>query len=222
MNEGEIGTLAGDLVRIHRAINRGFSVATDASYNFARMGFSDEDVKQGFLSYLRAHVAVLAAHHRTEDEVFFPRLRQCLTGVPYQELLTEHSDMEPFFDQIRLALADLRVGHHVKESLEVLAYALNKNRELWRPHIYKEEQYFCAGALNAVLTTDQQAQLQQAMAAHSLQNARPEALVLPFILYNLAAADRVAFSANLPPHLLARVQGEWKGVWRTMQPFLLA
>ena len=221
MNEGEVGGLADDLVRIHRAISRGFMVAADASHSFARNGFDDEELKLGFLNYVRAHVAILAAHHRAEDEVAFPRLRERLPEAPYDTLLAEHRHMEPFFEQMRLAIADIRIGKHVKESLEVLVYALNMNRELWRPHIYQEETHFNAEAVNAVFEADEQNEISQAMARCSQQNAKPDSLVIPFILYNLAPADRAGFSAHLQPVLLARMNEEWKGQWRTMKPFLL-
>ncbi|HZW04420.1 MAG TPA: hemerythrin domain-containing protein [Anaerolineaceae bacterium] len=222
MIEGQGNDLAGDLVRVHRAITRGFAVATDASYRFARDGFDDEELKQGFLDYVQAHVEILAAHHEAEDVTAFPRLRLRLPEAPYDELQAEHRYMGPNIDQIRLAILDIRVGVHVKESLDVLVYALNNNRELWRPHILKEEQNFSAEALAGALSAAEQCEIRAALLQSSIAHTRRDSLVIPFLLYNLSGAGRAAFRASLPPVVAERVLGDWRPAWRRMIPFLLA
>ena len=93
--------LAGDFLRIHRAITRGLNVSVSKGSEYIQKGFPDPDLQQGFALYLQTLAAVLSAHHLGEDEVAFPALKLKLPDEPYEKLGSDHVEIEKKLVQIK-------------------------------------------------------------------------------------------------------------------------
>jgi hemerythrin-like domain-containing protein len=193
--------LAADMIRVHRALTRGLNVSLDAARRFAEFGFDDDDLKAGFLDYLRALVTMLDAHHHGEELLAFPLLRSRSVEGPYDELSAEHHQMEPWIDKTRWMISDVSVGSSLGQSLDALCFAIKEIREIWRPHILKEEQAFNAERIAAQMSPSEQADIGAQLARFSLERAQPSSLVVPFMLYNLPSSDRLVMMSLMPPHV---------------------
>jgi hemerythrin-like domain-containing protein len=218
MSEIQKPNVAVELIRIHKVITRGLEVAIERSQAFAQEGFPDASTQQGFVSYVQALASVLHGHHLTEDDLAFPYFREKLPEMPVEQLSAEHRRMEPILEEIRVALD----GKIATATLEELNSALMRIAELWRPHIWKEEQSFDPEIVGALLDVNEQVRLVQQFAQHSQQHGGPDYLVVPFMLYNLSPDDRAAFSQAMPPIVTQQlVPIVWKEKWEPMVPFLL-
>ena len=82
-----------DLQRIHRVITRGLAVAQDNGQAFARGGFPNDTTREGFWKYCRGLEANAHGHHVTEDDLFFPYLRERLPDTDFDEFVAEHQLM---------------------------------------------------------------------------------------------------------------------------------
>lgn len=72
------------------------------------------------------------------------------------------------------------------------------------------------------MSPDNQAQLSATSAKFSQVYSRPPFLVIPFLVFNLAGADRAAFTQTIPKVVLEElVLKEWKEKWEPMKSFLL-
>ncbi len=219
--ENSLPNLARDLVRIHRAISRGLSVSATRGAEFIKDGFPDARMRQGFFSYVQALTIVLGAHHLAEDEIAFPAFRPKLPAAPYERLAADHHAIDTSLAEVRRVMSDT-AGDEAKTGLRVLVEAVGKVSAVWPPHIQLEEQHFAEGAIRAVMTPDEQAQLSVSMSKHSQEHAVPPFLALPFVLFNLAAEDRASMAEALPKVITEQlVPKEWKDQWSPMKPFLL-
>jgi hypothetical protein len=219
--ESSLPNLARDLVRIHRAISRGLSVSEARGAQFTREGFPDARLRRGFFSYVQALTIVLGAHHLGEDEIAFPALRPKLPAAPYERLAADHHAIDTALAEVRGAMSDM-AGDGAKSGLSVLVEGIRRVSAVWPPHIQLEEQHFAEGAIGAVMTPDEQAQVSVSMAKHSQEHALPPFLALPFVLFNLAAEDRASMAESLPKVITEQlVPKEWKDQWSPMKPFLL-
>jgi hypothetical protein len=71
------------------------------------------------------------------------------------------------------------------------------------------------------LSPEEQLKLLQDSSRHAMEQGNP-ALMLPFLLYNLAAEDRAAFAFFLPPEMTQTlIPVVWKPQWAPMLPFFL-
>ena len=93
--------LAGDFIRIHKAITRGLTTGITRGANFIREGFPDQHIQQGYGLYIQTLTAVLSAHHLGEDEVAFPALKQKLPATPFTRLSADHVTIEAALDRIK-------------------------------------------------------------------------------------------------------------------------
>jgi len=213
---------AQDLVRIHRVITRGLSVGTENCDKFRRQGFVDNEVRQGFATYIKSLLIVLDAHHRGEDEVVFPALKPILPSMPYDRLAADHKQIEHLLDAMRSSIAS---GTEDCGGIDLhkLLGELQQVSALWAPHIAIEEQQVTKSTLEGHMSLAEQVSLSVATAKHSQAHAVPPYLALPFVLYNLDAADRAAFAAPLPGILKwVLIPILWRSRWAPMKPFLLA
>jgi hemerythrin-like domain-containing protein len=213
--------LAQDLVRIHRAITRGLTVAVTEGTHFIRKGFPDPNIQQGFADYIPSLAAVLGAHHLSEDEILFPALKEKLSEAPYMRLSDDHQFIETSLDVVRKLIADLKSGSY-KVGLGIVIEGFKRDTTIWTPHIRMEEGYFSQDAIASVMTQEEQAQISTSMAKHSREHAGPPYLALPFVLFNLSVEDRAAMVRTLPKEVMEEfIPKIWKENWAPMKPFLL-
>ncbi len=214
MTEKPTPNTALDLQRIHRAISRGLDVAQANCRTFLESGFPDDTTREGFWKYCQGLEANAHGHHRTEDDVFFPFLRDRLPGAAFDELVAEHQDMHAILEEMKAA--------REAGSLDGMKRALASMTGLWHAHIGKEEAWFSTEIAAEVMTVAEHIEMAQKAAAHSQQYAQPAPLAVPFLLYNLEAEDRAHFLAVMPAEITQHlVPVVWKDQWAPMKPYLL-
>ena len=213
--------LANDLVRIHKAISRGITVAVTNGTQFNKDGFPDAGIREGFARYVQSLTIVLTAHHMSEDEIAFPAIKLQLPTAPYERLTATHQNIATCLEMIREGLGGMS-QESAEAGLGVVIKNLKKIASLWSPHIRMEEEYFGETAIGAVMTPEEQAQVSISMARHSQEHAVPPYLALPFVLYNLPVNDRASMAETLPKVVMEElIPKEWKDHWAPMKPFLL-
>lgn len=219
--ENNLPNLAGDFLRIHRAITRGLTVGATRGSDFIKEGFPDQSLQQGFALFLQALTAVVSAHHLGEDEIAFPALEQKLPAVQYARLGADHKTIEADLDLVKSTLPEL-VREDTAPALVKAVGGLKSILQVWTPHIEVEQSAFSSNAIEAAMTPDEQAQLAVAFAKHAQEHAGPPFFALPFVLFNLAPADRAEMAAMMPKMLVEElVPKDWKEKWAPMKPFLL-
>ena len=213
--------LAGDLLRIHRAITRGLTVGVTRGSDFISEGFPDQSLQQGFALYIQALTAVVSAHHLGEDEVAFPALKQMLPAVPYERLGADHISIETALGLVKSTLPEL-AGVNPANALAKAVDGLKSILAVWMPHIEIEQAVFSSTAIAGVMTPAEQAQVSVALAKHSQEHVGQPFFALPFVLFNLASADRAEMAAMMPKIVIQElIPGDWKEKWAPMKPFLL-
>jgi hypothetical protein len=114
------------------------------------------------------------------------------------------------------------LGDSPAQALRGLETELTALRDMWEPHIAIEERHFDVQRMDEMLPLEEHQRLSGQMAQHSMELAEPDALVVPFALYNLAPAQREIAARVMPPQVIEElVPGPWKEQWAPMQPFLL-
>jgi iron-sulfur cluster repair protein YtfE (RIC family) len=214
MSEKPKPNIGLDLQRIHRVITRGLAVALENCQVFAKDGFPDDATREGFWKYCQGLEMNAHGHHMTEDDIFFPFLRERMTNTDFDEMMAEHQEMHG-------ALAEMRAAREAG-SLADMHRALSKLDDIWHPHIHKEETEFSPEIAAKIMAASEHIEMAQKAAAHSQEHAQPAPLSVPFLLYNLEADDRAYFLAVMPPEVTQQlVPVVWKDEWAPMRPFLL-
>ena len=214
MSEKPVPNTAQDLQRIHRVITRGLAIALQNGQAFAESGFPDDTTREGFWKYCQGLEANAHGHHVTEDDIFFPYLRERMPDTDFDELVADHREMDDI-------LAEMRAAREAG-SLADMNRALSRMAGLWHPHIHKEETDFSPDVAAEIMTIPEHIEMAQKAAAHSQQHAQPAPLAVPFLLYNLEGEDRAHFLAVMPPEVTQQlVPVVWKDEWAPMKPFLL-
>jgi hypothetical protein len=214
-------SLAQDLVRIHKVITRGITVGVTRGTKFIQDGFPDRNLQQGFADYVRSLGSVLEAHHLSEDEIAFPALRELLSSAPYDRLAEDHKKIEaalgPMMDSLPVV-----AGAEPAAGLDSMMVSLKRISAVWTQHYKTEERFFSPTALAGVMKPDEQARVSLSMGKLSQERAGPPFLVLPFMLFNLAGANRLAMAESLPKAVKELiVSKDWSERWAPMKPFLL-
>jgi hypothetical protein len=192
------------------------------SQTFARKGFPETEIQQGFVNYVRALTSILDGHHLTEDEIMFPYFRDILADAPFGKLSHQHQQMLPSIDEATQILDQMDKGIVTAVLLDRLGEAWTKLEKIWLPHIEIEEAHITPTKTDTLLSIEEHGRLARQIGEHSAKNSGPDYLVTPFILYNLAPEDREYFSAGLPPIVSQElVPVTWKEKWQSMTPFLL-
>jgi hypothetical protein len=135
-------------------------------------------------------------------------------------LAADHKKIEKALEPVRESISEVP-GTNPTAGLDVVVDGLRKILAIWPSHIGIEETSFGSKPIAGGMTPEEQANVSVLMAKHSQEHAGPPFLVLPFVLYNLAGADRDAMAATLPPPVRELVGKEWKAQWNLMRPFLL-
>ena len=213
-------SLAGDLIRIHKAITRGLTIAATRGADFIRDGFPDPRIQQGFALYVQTLTAVVSAHHLGEDEVAFPALKQKLPATPFGRLSAEHVTIEKGLDQIKTTLPEL-AGTNYAPALVKTVDSIKGILAVWTPHIEIEETAFSAEAIAGAMTPEEQAQISMDFGKHAQDHVGAPFFALPFVLFNLTPADRAEMLGMMPKPVVELIPGEWKDKWSPMKPFLL-
>jgi hemerythrin-like domain-containing protein len=214
MSEQPKPNIGVDLLRIHRVITRGLAVALESCQTFLESGFPDDTAREGFWKYCQGLEANAHGHHVTEDDLFFPFLRERMPDTDFDEMMAEHQEMHQVLDAMRAA--------REAGSLASMQRALSQMSDLWQPHIEKEETAFSPEVAAEVMTIPETIDMAQKAAAHSMKHAQPGLLSVPFMLYNLEGDDRAHFLRVMPPEVTEQlVPIVWKDEWAPMKPFLL-
>ena len=222
MNESEMSDPPIALVLVHQAISRGLDVGCQYATRFARTGYPDRATGAGFALYLRTLVGVLHMHHSAEDEIAFPFLRDKLTELPFEALITEHEQMEAILEGMAPILDELRGESEEESALEAACGALASLSEIWPGHIDVEETRISVERLEAMVGAEALAGWLVEMGQHRPDGAPPDPAGLPFILYNLPAEERAIMAGQMPPVVSQElVPGPWRESWAPMEPFLL-
>ncbi len=223
MSEKNAPNLAAELLRIHSIITRGLRVTIEHSHSFADRAYPNIAMHEGFTSYVRSFVSVLDAHHNTEDHLAFPYFKDKFPDAPYDLLMTQHKSMVLMLDELKTIIEEMAAPTQKSELFNNLFLSLKRIDELWHPHIQIEEDQFTVVKLGAAIAPDEQIRLIKLFMEHNQQHAKPDFLVVPFLLYNLPPEQRSAFAEAMPPvvteHLVPVL---WKEKWEPMKPFLLA
>lgn len=216
MSEQMPPNVGEDILRIHRVLTRSLTV----SIQFLQQAEQPDNLHHGFMLYLRALSALLHAHHLGEDEIGFPFWRTKSPFAPLNNLIRDHLRMMPLLEKIEIWL-NSESGWEAPH-LRRLQGILEELNAIWLWHIQLEESVMGPEKAAALLTPAENQQLARQLATHGQEHAQPDALVLPFILYNLPVEDRAVMAQIFPPLVTRQlVPVEWKPVWEPMKPFLL-
>jgi hypothetical protein len=222
MSEAKPFQLSDGMIRIHRIITRGLEVILDQSPDYSLSGFPDAAIRDGFLNYTHCLLTTLAGHHESEDAITFPAFRAVLPAAPYADLDAEHRAMDPLLREGRTVLDRLKAGGPAEALLIDLHRITGDLARIWYPHIETEERFFDAEKVGRVMPLPEQGQLAPRLAEHAQRVSVPDYLVIPFLLYNLPAAERAEFASIMPPVLVEQmIPVVWKNHWASMRPFLL-
>ena len=212
--------IGSDLNLIHLIITRGLAVSIDFSDQYLKKGFPDSSTKDGFINYVNSLVTVLDAHHRLEDEIAFPGLKEKIPAAPYDLLEKQHEEIVTILSEIKNIINQKDIT--LEESLNSLKSLLISINEIWHPHIKIEEEHFSDKNVSRLINFEEQLKLSQKFAEFGKENSKPEYYVIPFMIFNTAKPNREFFYRHMPPVITQQlVPGEWKEKWKSMKPFLL-
>ena len=238
--------IALSLKAIHHGLTRALTVAAERSQAYAGGGFPDEATRDGFATYARCLVTALRAHHRSEDEVAFPFIRDKLSQMPFDRLSAEHQAIEPRLSSIEAALDRmaagaaaagplrstlcLRTGQAASFAVGDLQAAVGRILDLWHPHIRIEETHVNPEAAARVMPPEERLRLRSAasfavgglLSQFNQQHSQPDYLMVPFTLFNLRPQERAMMAQAFPPIVIQQlVPMAWKEKWAPIEPFLL-
>jgi hemerythrin-like domain-containing protein len=211
--------MQASLLTFHKVITRGLEVSIENARTFVQQGVPGDAIRDGYLSYVQALGIIVDGHHLSEDAIVFPYYRDKLPDVPFDMLSSQHRDMEPELEHASAAIARLR--DHDDAALADLEAAVVAIKAIWDPHIQVEEQVLI-GRLDEILPVEERFRLLGEVSQFGQAHSEPPFLTVPFMLYNLPAANRAtlmaAFPAEVTENLLPIV---WKEKWAPMMPFFL-
>jgi len=209
------------LVLIHRVITRGLEEGMRNAASFQERAPKPE-VMAGFALYLRTLAGVLHQHHSGEDEIGFPFLRDKLPDLPLDALIAEHQQMTAVLEELAPLLDSLEGPAGGESALAAILGKLAQLAEIWPGHIGVEETYISVSRLVAMVGSEALAAWLGSMAQHRPEGAAPDAVTVPFVLYNLSPEDRAIMAKNMPPVITQElVPGPWRAQWSPMASFLV-
>jgi hemerythrin-like domain-containing protein len=213
--------VALSLFAFHHVITRAINVSIENGARFLSDGFPDPMMLDGYAKYVRTLSEVIYAHHEVEDALAFPYFKERIPEAPYDRLMQEHQKMLPLLEQINQGALQIRDEQTEKEGLTSTNEAVQIFSELWHPHIQIEENHFDPPKLAKMLPVEEHLRLITEFGQFSQQHSSPASLIMPFILYNLSAAERAGMEKALPPEVVENlVPRVWKPEWEPMSPFL--
>src|SRR5665647_1723843 len=210
------------MILVHLSITRGLDVTIERSAAFVQAGIPDAATRDGFATYVRTLGWVINAHHMSEDNVIFPFFRSKLPDAPFDELSANHLVISEILKEIQMTVEPIATQAQPVDALNVLNRSVTRLKELWHPHIAKEQLYiYDPDKIDAVMKEDEQIKLLTQVSEHSLKQADP-GFLLPFILYNLPTEGRAYMAKTMPPAVVQEMlPGPWQEKWKPMKPFFL-
>jgi hypothetical protein len=222
MQDAAAPNVGHSLAFVHHVITRALGVIAERGREFADKGFPSPAVRTGFVRYARCVVTCLDAHSLIEDEIAMPALEAKVPTAPYDDMERDHRRMEPILQALTPYIDRIESESNPKTALQALVTYIIKLQALWLPHIETEEKHFSAERLAEAMSEAEHAALVQQFAAASQKHAKPDYLIVPFMLFNLEPTERARFSSGLPATLVERLVPEtWRAHWEPMTPFLL-
>ena len=212
--------IANDIIRIHKVITRGLTIAGETTRSMIQHNPSDTQSLNGFLDYLRSLTSVLHAHHSTETEIAFPLFQKKSLDAPYDLLIKGHVKMEAILNEINSTIATLADHNRDMVAMKKIQNLVQALVDIWDLHIQVEECRFAENTIGTHISIEEQQLLSMGVGQHMLKNSGPDYLVIPFVLYNLSGNDRAIMQRLLPPDIIS-LQATWKDRWAPMKPFLL-
>lgn len=213
-NSPNVGT---DLLRIHRVITRAITV----SKQYSQVPGPEPALQEGFRSYVYALGIFLNSHHINEDEVTFPFVEKKAPNPTFDQLREQHRQIVVVLKGLNAWVAKDGASWEAASLVE-LNKTISKLEKLWYEHIAIEEDYIGPGAIEQLLTAEEDAKLSEQISAMAQQHSQPAELVVPFMIYNMTADDRAVVVQGMPPVILEQlIPHAWKAAWAPMQPFLL-
>jgi hypothetical protein len=217
MSTNSVPNVGSDLVRIHKVITRALAVSIQNSLP----GAVAEAHQAGFAAYVRALTILLHSHHAGEDELAFPFWQAHLPIGSFDQLRGHHRQMAVFLSQLESWLAKGALAWHAN-ALDELQQVFLGLQALWQTHIALEEAAIGPENSSKYLTPEENLQLGKQLTEHGQAHSQPNALVMPFVIFNLAGEDRAVFMKLLPSIMLQQLIPQvWKETWAPMMPFLL-
>jgi len=206
-----------DIQRIHKSITRALNLA----HQHTEAPGVIQAQQDGFSAYLRALTILLHAHHSGEDALAFPFWRERFPKGPFDTLIAQHQGMLASLARLERWLEESPAAWK-NDRLSELHTLVSQLQALWLEHIALEEATIGETASRRYLTPEENQHLAQQLAEHGQAHSIPNALVMPFIIYNLEEEERVKFARLLPQVVLEQlIPGPWKAIWAPMSPFLL-
>jgi hemerythrin-like domain-containing protein len=222
MAESTAPNVGSDMLRIHRVITRSLDVAGQRGAAFARDGFPSPELREGFLTYLRAMGGILDAHHLSEDEAAFPYFRGKMPDAPYDKLMADHQVITGVLKELQSAGQAVADSEQPAESVDALNDVVDRLTCLWHPHIGIEESLWAPAEVARLMDEKENLQLGQKIAEISQKHLHATEIEIPFILYNLGPEDRAIMAKAMPPVVTQQlVPLVWRAKWAPMKPFLL-
>jgi hemerythrin-like domain-containing protein len=222
MVEETKANVGADMLRIHHVITRGLEVSLERGAVFGHDGFPSPEMRDGFVTYLRALVGVVDAHHRGEDEAAFPYLQKKMPDAPYDKLMSDHRAIDGVLKELRAAAQAVADSTQPGDALSAVNSVVDRLTCLWYPHIGIEESLWDPAAVASLLSDDENAQLGQQIAESSQKHLHATEIEIPFILYNLGPDERAFMAKAVPPVVMKQlVPLVWRAKWAPMKPFLL-
>ncbi|MCD8498571.1 MAG: hypothetical protein LRY35_00820 [Clostridiales bacterium] len=210
------------MILIHHAITRGLDVSKKQSIIFQQSGYPNTEIRDGYITYVRVWGRSLALTILAKIKVAFSYLKSILPDAPFDQLFSEHLEMDVILKELQTAVETLITSMDSSLSLEGISRVITRLTALWHPHIEKEQLYlYDASKTESLMTVDEQIKLIQDVSLISQKQGDPAYLV-PFLLFNLPQNERAGMAKAMPPNLIQElIPIVWKPKWSTMQPFLL-
>jgi hypothetical protein len=208
-----------DLLRIHAIISRGISISL---LNSRSLNLMKNEILAGYVSYTRTLADVIEAHHLLEDEMAFPYFRERITDLPFDILMEQHKLVMAELEKIREVLELIEAGNRGTETGKILEESLLRLKDIWHPHIGIEEYFLNTDQLEKLIPAEEHERLGEAYSQHSREHARPDYMVIPFLLFNLPREERQIMARTMPVIVTEQlVPLDWKSKWSCMKPFFL-
>ena len=217
--------IAVGLRLIHAVITRGLGVAEGRGGLSPTDGPLESARARGFADYVATLANALDAHHSTEEEIAFPYFRGLMPDMPFDSLSQEHQLMVPLAHRLIALAGQVRESAgsgDITGALDDIHRTAVELIAIWGPHIATEERYWTAERLDQLLPPEEHVRLMGLFSEHMKRDAQPDALAVPFLLFNLPAEERGVFTAGMPEVGTQQwIPGDWKEQWLPMAPFLL-
>lgn len=215
-------TIADDLIRIHTVITRAIEVSIEKSIDFLEQKKVENNLKEGFINYLKSLEALLHSHHIVEDDKIFPYFQNLGLNAPYEIMASQHEQLLPILDQFKDSINQLNLDFTNTRKIEILLEKLQLLQSAWIPHYQLEEEYCNNQNISNLINEEEQIKLCHEFGEYAAKHIKEDYLVIPFILYNLSFEQRNLMAEVFPPIVTEKlVPYEWKEKWQSMSPFLL-